>query len=169
VLGLSDCDGDGVIQYKEFAAVCAAYIEESYQFDTQVKKDEIMKACDKNPEHTTHPAARDLDHLELFRTFKKYDRNMNGTLDFGEYTQCLTECPDIELTKEEIITVAMAADLNNDGEVDFEEFMKHFPTVLNMIQYNKHMNNRYADVLQEEMKRRMYAHTNLDGVGDTVK
>ena len=34
VLGLSDCDGDGVIQYKEFAAVCAAYIEESYQFDT---------------------------------------------------------------------------------------------------------------------------------------
>ena len=63
----------------------------------------------------------------------------------------------------------MAADLNNDGEVDFEEFMKHFPTVLNMIQYNKHMNNRYADVLQEEMKRRMYAHTNLDGVGDTVK
>ena len=33
-----------------------------------------------------HPAAKDLDHIELFRTFKKYDRNMNGTLDFAEYT-----------------------------------------------------------------------------------
>jgi len=63
----------------------------------------------------------------------------------------------------------MAADLNDDGEVDFEEFMKHFPNVLNMIQFNKHMNNVYADVMAEELKRRMYAHTNLDGVGDTVK
>ena len=57
----------------------------------------------------------------------------------------MTECPDIDLTKEEVITVAMAADLNGDGEVDFEEFMKHFPTVLNMIQYNKHMNSVYHD------------------------
>lgn len=45
----------------------------------------------------------------------------------------MTECPDIDLTKQEIITVAMAADLNGDGEVDFEEFMKHFPTVLNLL------------------------------------
>jgi len=34
----------------------------------------------------------------------------------------------------------MAADLSGDGEVDFEEFMKHFPTVLDMIQFNKYMN-----------------------------
>ena len=65
---------------------------------------------------------------------------MNGTLDFTEYTQCLTECPDINLTKQEVVTVAMAADLSGDGEVDFEEFMKHFPTVLDMIQFNKYMN-----------------------------
>jgi hypothetical protein len=33
-----------------------------------------------------HPASKNLDKIELFRTFKKYDRNMNGTLDFAEYT-----------------------------------------------------------------------------------
>ena len=80
---------------------------------------------------------------------------MNGTLDFSEYTQCLTECPDIDLTKHEIVTVAMAADLNGDGEVDFEEFMKHFPNVLNMIQFNKHMNGKYADAMEEEESGRM--------------
>ena len=36
-----------------------------------------------------HPESQNLDAMELFRTFKKYDRNMNGTLDFSEYTQCL--------------------------------------------------------------------------------
>ena len=111
-----------------------------------------MKLChDEHPgnAHRGHPAVADMDKIELFRTFKKYDRNMNGTLDFEEYTKCLTECPDIELDKKDIITVAMAADLNGDGEVDFEEFMKHFPTVLNMIEYNKDMNKKYMDVLQE--------------------
>ena len=92
-----------------------------------------MKLLPTDAPKPTHPAADKLDKIELFRTFKKYDRNMNGTLDFAEYTQCLTECPDVDLTKSEIITVAMAADLNGDGEVDFEEFMKHFPTVLNLI------------------------------------
>ena len=107
-------------------------------------------------EAKVHPAAQNLDHIELFRTFKKYDRNMNGTLDFSEYTQCLTECPDIELTKREIITIAMAADLNGDGEVDFEEFMKHFPTILNMIQFNNNMNDKYFEVMSDETKRNQY-------------
>ena len=84
-----------------------------------------------------------LDTMELFRTFKKYDRNMNGTLDFSEYTKCLSECPNIDLTKQEIITVAMAADINGDGVIDFEEFMKHFSDVLNMIQFQKELTNVY--------------------------
>jgi len=109
-----------------------------------------------------HPAAKDLDKIELFRTFKKYDRNMNGTLDFAEYTQCLTECPDIDLSKQEIITVAMAADLNGDGEVDFEEFMKHFPNVLNLIEYNKVMQAKYLEIMQEEIKRNKYSKTTPD-------
>jgi len=109
-----------------------------------------------------HPAAKDLDKIELFRTFKKYDRNMNGTLDFAEYTQCLTECPDIDLSKQEIITVAMAADLNGDGEVDFEEFMKHFPNILNLIEYNKQMHAKYLEIMQEEIKRNKYSKTTLD-------
>ena len=75
--------------------------------------------------------------MELFRTFKKYDRNMNGTLDFSEYTQCLTECPEINLTKEETITLAMSADFNGDGEIDFAEFIKHFTDILDNMQFQK--------------------------------
>ena len=62
---------------------------------------------------------KDIDMMELFRTFKKYDRNMNGTLEFSEYTKCLAETPKIDLTKQEIITVAMVADTDGNGTIDF--------------------------------------------------
>ena len=57
VLGLSDCDGDGIIQYKYFAKVAAAYIEESYTFETQLKKHEIMKKCleEEETDNMEHP------------------------------------------------------------------------------------------------------------------
>jgi Ca2+-binding EF-hand superfamily protein len=40
------------------------------------------------------------------------------------------------MKKSEIITMAMSADMNGDGNIDFEEFMKHFSDVLNMIEFN---------------------------------
>lgn len=100
-----------------------------------VKKQQIYEIHQKKQgkKEVIHPVNESLDAMELFRTFKKYDRNMNGTLDFSEYTLCLAECPNIDLTKSEIITVAMAADINGDGIIDFEEFMKHFSDILNMI------------------------------------
>ena len=42
----------------------------------------------------------------------------------------------------------MAADLAGDGEVDFEEFMKHFPTVLDMIQFTKYMNLKFSELME---------------------
>lgn len=84
---------------------------------------------------TKHPANKNLDAMELFRTFKKYDRNMNGTLDFTEYTKCISETPGLNLSKQEIITLAMVADTNGDGVIDFEEFMKHFSDIMDMIQF----------------------------------
>jgi len=65
-----------------------------------------------------HDAGKNFDAIELFRTFKKYDRNQNGTLDFGEYYLCMEMC-DLELTKHEIVTMTLNADLNGDGEIDF--------------------------------------------------
>mmetsp|Transcript_11577 Transcript_11577/g.17497 ORF Transcript_11577/g.17497 Transcript_11577/m.17497 type:complete len:127 (-) Transcript_11577:28-408(-) len=116
-----------------------------------------------------HPVSKNLDELELFRTFKKYDRNMNGTLDFSEYTQCLSECPGLDLTKQEIVTLAMMADLNGDGKIDFEEFMKHFIDILNMIEFNKSMQEKYLEIINDERKRLEFVQQSLDDVGQRTQ
>jgi hypothetical protein len=36
LLGISDCDGDGLIPYREFAKVCQGFIEENFSFETMV-------------------------------------------------------------------------------------------------------------------------------------
>lgn len=108
--------------------------------------------------------------MELFRTFKKYDRNMNGTLDFTEYTKCISETPKLDLSKNEIITLAMVADTNGDGVIDFEEFMKHFSDVLDMIQYQKNMQSTYDEVRAAELARmRLGKGEQLDEVGNLAE
>jgi hypothetical protein len=50
-----------------------------------MKKAEILKEREDEI-RTPHRVAKSLDTIELFRTFKKYDRNRNGVLEFSEYT-----------------------------------------------------------------------------------
>ena len=51
-----------------------------------VDMEKMYKIADQEMIIKEHPATKEMDKIELFRTFKKYDRNMNGTLDFSEYT-----------------------------------------------------------------------------------
>ena len=44
----------------------------------------------------------------------------------------------------------MSADLNGDGRIDFEEFMKHYTDFLDMIEFNRHLSEQYQNVLQAE-------------------
>lgn len=147
VIGLSDCDGDGNVPYREFAPVCKTFIEQGFKFDSMQKKQQLVESKRIKVEDK-HNVTKTLDEMELFRTFKKYDRNMNGTLDFSEYTQCLAECPGLDLTKQEIITTALAADLNCDGCIDFEEFMKHFTDILDMINYQRGLQEGFMQAEQ---------------------
>ena len=85
LLGLSDCDGDGTVPYKQFAAVCKEFIEKSFSFEALCNKAKIAKNAEKTMPKV-HKESENMDAIEIFRTFKKYDRNMNGTLEFAEYT-----------------------------------------------------------------------------------
>jgi hypothetical protein len=85
----------------------------------------------------------------MFRTFKKFDRNQNGTLDFGEYMQCLDECG-LPMNTAEKITMTLTADLNGDGEIDFQEFIKHFCDALNMMSFERKLGEAFNEMIEAE-------------------
>ena len=73
-MGLSDCDGDGFVPYRKFSKLCVEYIDEHLKFDKLVKKQNLVKLNQSKIE-VKHKQVVQLDEMELFRTFKKYDRN----------------------------------------------------------------------------------------------
>lgn len=114
-----------------------------------------------------HKSLKTLDNIELFRTFKRYDRNISGKLLFHEYIECLLEAPNIDVSKPEIITLSLCADMQDgakDGKIDYEEFMKHYVQSLNMIAFDLHLSG-----LWEVESRRLAEKVTLDDVGKRVE
>jgi len=44
----------------------------------------------------------------------------------------------------------MSADLNGDGKIDYEEFMKHYKEIMNLIKYNEQLDHIYSKYLAAE-------------------
>lgn len=48
LLGMSDCDGDGVVAYKEFSKIIEEFINENFKFEDMVKKKDLYEANKHN-------------------------------------------------------------------------------------------------------------------------
>ncbi len=123
LIGMSQPDPQGYVQYIDFAKKVTAMINELFSMKSISEKAQLIENKQFQP-------AKDLDqiemtNLELFQLFKKYDRNENGFLEIHEYIQCLKDSK-IHLTEAEIVTLGLSADVNGDERIDYEEFMKHF-------------------------------------------
>ena len=45
---MSDCDGDGVVAYKEFSKIIEEFINENFKFEDMVKKKDLYEANKHN-------------------------------------------------------------------------------------------------------------------------
>lgn len=62
----------------------------------------------------------------LFAHFRRCDADANGFLEWHEYQSCLENISELGLTREEGLTLNTLADVNGNGKIDYQEFMKHF-------------------------------------------
>lgn len=49
----------------------------------------------------------------------------------------------VALTEHEIVTLGLNADINGDGRIDYEEFMKHFQDCLKLVRTSQHLQDAY--------------------------
>jgi len=147
IIGMAKPDPHGFLNYMDFAKTCRIAIDELFSMKSLTEKAAMIEA----KQFKAQPNIEDiqLDTLELFDLFKKYDRNQNGFLEIHEYIQCLKDGK-VKLTEEEIVTLGLAADINGDERIDFEEFMKHFSDCLKMLRVQNTLHTSYLD-FQKQM------------------
>ena len=107
----SDLNGDGTIDFQEFLEMMKRKSSETDQLEVISKIFGILK-CFKN-----------WFFQSLKEAFKIFDKNKNGYIEAKELKSVTTTLGSM-LTDEEFDEFWREADINNDGKLDYEEFIK---------------------------------------------
>lgn len=62
-----------------------------------------------------------------------------------EYVQCLRNSAS-SLSDPEIIAISLASDINADGRIDYEEFMKHFLDMLRQVRVFQELQQKQEEL-----------------------
>mmetsp|Transcript_46975 Transcript_46975/g.34389 ORF Transcript_46975/g.34389 Transcript_46975/m.34389 type:complete len:212 (+) Transcript_46975:923-1558(+) len=127
LIGYSNCDEYGRLNYKEFAVRCQELIGRMFCVKALQEKAYLIAHNVFQPDEKLSKVG--VTKLDLFKQFKKFDRNNNGFLEIEEYIECLTK-GEARLEMTEIVTLALTADINGDRRIDYEELMLHFHEIM---------------------------------------
>eukprot|EP00611_Tribonema_gayanum_P020589 TRINITY_DN377_c0_g1_i5.p1 TRINITY_DN377_c0_g1~~TRINITY_DN377_c0_g1_i5.p1 ORF type:complete len:536 (-),score=229.31 TRINITY_DN377_c0_g1_i5:30-1637(-) len=131
ILAEADENDNGVVEYKEFVPVAvdlvmALLAKESYASTARTRrssakeeaKDFLLKGLPKGELEAS-----------IREVFRGVDVDGNGTLDRAEFLKCLRDSG-LGFTRRELNLMMTVVDRNNDGVIDYEEFV---PVAFNML------------------------------------
>merc|ERR1712032_987908 len=126
---LFDTDGDGTITTKELGTVMRSLS----QNPTEAELQDMINDVDADgygtidfPEFLSLMARKMKDtdtEEELIEAFKMFDRDGNGSISAAELRHVMTNLSE-KLTDEEVDGMIREGDVDGDGQINYEEFVK---------------------------------------------
>lgn len=134
--GLANPSGsDGLtVEYEVFATKVKAFVENMMTVDVMRRKAQLIQLGSFKPEKEI--SKYEINELDLFKVFRDFDENRNHFLELWEYKQCLAGSLGMFLTPQEMVTLTLLADVDNNGKIDYQELMKHFEELYVMVKYH---------------------------------
>jgi len=152
-MGFSNPNKEAQVDVAAFAPVCAEKIRSMFKVEALRRKAQLCAVGQFRAADVRMP--KKYNSGSVFAVFRDKDIDRNGFLEWLEYQQCLEMLGDLaELNREEALTLNMIADIDGDGRIDYQEFMKHFEEVVYMIKFHNELQEHY-DGLPERMQEKM--------------
>jgi len=154
LLGYSKPSAAGLVDYEPFAKSLQQNIERMFSIEALRRKAQLVQLGTFKTEEVPRPEYND---VQLFKAFRNCDENSHGFLELTEYSQCLSQFKELEFQTNEIVTLTLMCDVNGDGRIDYQEFMKHFEDQTYLIKFHQSLQNMY----DEERKLQMQEDRNM--------
>jgi len=126
VLSEAAMDEHGFIQYDPLAPLAAQMIKSIWEQNQDLERAEAAATVhEESSDDFLFGRPREEVLAEIVQVFQSYDADGNGTLDPTEFRNCLNETGVLgrPLDAKEIQSIMVGIDENDDGKVDYEEFI----------------------------------------------
>ena len=145
ILGLSEHNEEGMININHFNELFRRIVPQMFSIDARRRKAQLVQLGSFRATQVDMPEYADLD---LFRVFRDFDENDKGFLEPLEFIQCLEQFTTISLNESETLTMALSADIDGTGRIDYQEFMKYFKDTLFWVKFNNELQKMYEEELE---------------------
>jgi Ca2+-binding EF-hand superfamily protein len=120
----ADINDDGMVQFEEFVPVMVDIIQsvQALEEGAVLKEEEDQEAWDTARKYIMEGMTPEELEEAALQIFMAYDTDNSGTLERGEFLECV-RAMDMGMTRKEILYIMAQADKNQDGVISYEEFL----------------------------------------------